>query len=86
MFVFRQSIFMRYIVQLLTCYVCFPAKYEICDPLYRNEECPQRTFPCNWLHRENHIKLDFWVFVFLDSPNIKVSPSSFIFLKKNKES
>ena len=46
---------------------------------------PQRMFPRVYIVK-NHMKLDFWVFVFLDSPNIQVYPSSFTFLKKGKES
>ena len=52
---------------------------------------PQRTFPRNRLLSvyivNNHIKFDFWILVFLYNSNIKVSPSSFTFLKnvENKD-
>ena len=32
-----------------------------------------------YIVKKNHIKFDFKVLVFLDSPNIQVSPSSFTF-------
>ena len=53
-----------------------------CDPLYRNEECPPNAHfhvIDSWSVYivKNHIKFDVEVLVFLDSPNIKVSPISF---------